>query len=76
MTALGRMLAAAFKAPAQRKPADPAYAQFRALVRAAGLSYRISGSDGFIELSNGRCFPYYGDWSEAVDRFNNPQADA
>ena len=65
MRQLQSSLNAYFKAPAARKPADPAYAEFRAYCKKRGITYKVA-RDGFIEFSDGVCFGHYGDWSETL----------
>lgn len=62
---LTQALAGYFKAPAPRKPTDPAYAEFRAYCSERGLTYKIA-RDGFIEFSDGMMFGHYGDWAETL----------
>jgi hypothetical protein len=70
---LGRMLGKMFKPVLVRPPDDPYYKKFRLAVKKDGLTYRIDSSDGFIELSDGRCFPHYGDWHETLERYKDPR---
>lgn len=72
MASLGRMLNKYFKVKAPREP-QPEYHQFRSQLKKDGITYKIDRSDGFIVTSTGRAFPFYGDWAEALDRYNNPQ---
>ena len=65
MQTLQRSLSGYFKAPATRKPADPAYAEFRAYCKARSITYKVA-RDGFIEFSDGVCFGHYGDWAETL----------
>lgn len=65
MKALAASLTRLFHAPAPRKPADPAYAEFRAYCNAKGLTYKVA-RDGFIEFSDGVVFGHYGDWAETL----------
>jgi hypothetical protein len=54
-----------FTPAAARKPADPAYAEFRAYCKQRGITYKVT-RDGFIEFSDGVCFGHYGDWAETL----------
>lgn len=62
---LNSALNSLFKAPKPRKPADPAYAKFRAYCKDKGLTYKVA-RDGYIEFSDGVVFGHYGDWSETL----------
>lgn len=64
-TSLSRAFGCYFKPPAERKAADPAYAEFRAYCKTKGLTYKVA-RDGFIEFSDGVVFGHYGDWAETL----------
>lgn len=66
MNQLSRSLTRLFKPAAPRKPADPAYAEFRAYCKAKGLTYKIDPRDAYIEFSDGVMFGHYGDWAETL----------
>jgi len=65
MRQLSNALSSYFKAPAPRKAADPAYAEFRAYCKDKGLTYKVA-RDGYIEFSDGVMFGHYGDWAETL----------
>jgi hypothetical protein len=48
-----------------------AYAEFRAACKRDGLTYKVS-RDGYVELSDGRAFPHFGDWAETLERLREP----
>ena len=66
MNQLNSALNSYFRAPAPRKPADPAYVEFRAYCKAKGLTYKIDRHSGFIDFSDGVSFGHYGDWVETL----------
>lgn len=76
MNLLRRVLGETFslKGAKARPKTDPDYHKFRALLKEAGLTYKIDPSDNYIVLSDQRAFPHYGDWSETLAHYLESQA--
>lgn len=71
MRQLNATLSRLFSPPKQQAKKQPEYAAFRAECKRLGVTYKIA-RDGYIELSDGRAFTYYGDWFEALEKLRDP----